>query len=54
MSVKTISTIIIGLFIMISCDNPFVYKGDSHSRGKTKVFIEESFKPLFDTSIYTF
>lgn len=54
MSVKTISTIIIGLFIMISCDNPFVYKGDSHSRGKTKVFIEESFKPLFETSIYTF
>jgi phosphate transport system substrate-binding protein len=27
---------------------------EAHGIGKAKIFIEESFKPLFDTSIYTF
>ena len=43
--------------ILYSCtqqDNPFAYQSDTHSRGKAVVYIEESFKRLFDTSIYTF
>jgi len=34
--------------------NPIGYESDTHSRGKATIQIEESFKPLFDTSIYTF
>jgi phosphate transport system substrate-binding protein len=41
--------------LLFSCvDDAFVHDGPSHSRGKTKIFVEESFKPLFETSIYTF
>lgn len=50
---KSLLVVFIAL-MLFSCDDMFVYKGDSHSRGKTKVFVEESFKPLFETSIYTF
>lgn len=45
------------LFILFSCDrsqNPLVYQSDTHGRGKAEILIEESFKRLFDTSIYTF
>ena len=54
MSIKTFLLFLLSTLTFLSCENPFVYKGDSHSRGKTKIFIEESFKPLFETSIYTF
>lgn len=38
-----------------SCDqNPLAYQTDTHSRGNIKIYVEESFKPLFETSIYTF
>lgn len=43
--------------IIVSCsshDNPLAYQTDAHGRGKAVVLIEESFKRLFDTSIYTF
>ena len=47
-----------GLLIFLnscnSVDNPLAYQKDTHGRGKTSVFIEESFKKLFQTSIYTF
>ena len=42
---------------MYSCDdagNPFAYQADTHSRGNIHLYIEESYKPLFETSIYTF
>lgn len=29
-------------------------QSDTHSRGKAKIYFEESYKPLFETSIYTF
>ena len=51
----TFFVLIIGL--LLSCnshDNPLAYQTDTHGRGKTKILIEESFKRLFDTSIYTF
>jgi len=52
---NSIKIIFIALALIFSrCDNTFVYEGDSHSRGKTTVYVEESFKPLFETSIYTF
>lgn len=54
MSIKTFSLYLLCASALFSCENPFVYNGDSHSRGKTKIFVEESFKPLFETSIYTF
>ncbi|MFM8963916.1 MAG: hypothetical protein ACKOGD_08760, partial [Sphingomonadales bacterium] len=43
--------------LFAACDNnnnPFVYQNDAHGRGKTHLFIEESFKPLFTTCIETF
>ena len=44
-----------GLCLLFSCDgNPLAYQKDAHGRGKTKIYFEESFKPLFETSIYTF
>ncbi|MCE3295185.1 MAG: hypothetical protein K0R65_899 [Crocinitomicaceae bacterium] len=47
----------IPLFAFYACnsnDNPLAYQTDTHGRGKATVLIEESFKKLFDTSIYTF
>jgi phosphate transport system substrate-binding protein len=42
-------------FFLISCDgNPFVYNGESHGRGKADIYIEESFKPLFESMTYVF
>jgi len=50
--------LLFGLFFLISScssnDNPFSYGNDTHSRGNMNIYVEGSFKPLFDTSIYTF
>jgi phosphate transport system substrate-binding protein len=35
-------------------EGPVGYESDTHGRGKAYILVEESFKPLFDTSIYTF
>ena len=43
--------------ILVACNhpqNPLAYQIETHSRGKVVVFIEEAFKPLFNTSISTF
>ncbi len=43
--------------LLTACDsnnNPFVYQKDAHGRGKAHIYVEESFKPLFMTSISTF
>jgi len=51
----TILLLLTGLFFSCnSHDNPLAYQTDAHGRGKIKILIEESFKRLFDTSIYTF
>lgn len=45
------------LLLISACntnENPFSYGNDTHSRGKMSIYVEESFKPLFETSIYTF
>lgn len=45
------------LLTLVSCEtheNPLAYQTDTHGRGKKMILIEESFKRLFDTSIYTF
>jgi phosphate transport system substrate-binding protein len=52
-------TLFFTLFAILfaACDsnnNPFVYQKDAHGRGKTNLYIEESFKPLFTTCIETF
>jgi len=40
---------------MYACDgNPLAYQEDAHGRGKQTLYLEESYKPLFETSIYTF
>jgi phosphate transport system substrate-binding protein len=55
---KSILYFSIGVLFFISCThphvNPLAYQTDTHSRGKAKLLIEESFKRLFDTSIDTF
>jgi phosphate transport system substrate-binding protein len=41
----------------VACDspqNPLAYVKDTHGRGKAMIYVEESFKPLFETSISTF
>ena len=52
-----ICAIIISTSLLTGCnssDNPLAYAKNTHGRGAVKIYIEESFKPLFDTSIYTF
>jgi phosphate transport system substrate-binding protein len=49
--------ILIGALVSTACDrnnNPFVYQKDAHGRGKAKILVEQSFQPLFQTSIETF
>ena len=41
------------LFLLGGCNNPMKVN-EAHGKGTAKIYIEESFKPLFDTSIYTF
>ncbi|MFN5786258.1 MAG: hypothetical protein ACK457_09820 [Flavobacteriia bacterium] len=52
-----ISTAIILAVFFAACGSegrPIGYESDTHGRGKAVIYVEESFKPLFDTSIYTF
>lgn len=45
------------VLLFTACDNnnnPFVYQKDAHGRGKTHLYIEESFAPLFSTCMETF
>jgi phosphate transport system substrate-binding protein len=45
------------MVIVISCEQNerhLGFESDTHGRGKATILIEESFKPLFETSIYTF
>ncbi len=54
---KYLSLLLLGLLGLTSCDhnnNPFVYQKDAHGRGKAQIFVEQSFQPLFQTSIETF
>lgn len=45
----------LGLGFLFSCSGSGAGStSDTHSKGKTSIMIEESYKPLFDTSIYTF
>lgn len=50
--------ILCGLFILMSScssdENPFSYGNDTHSKGEMVLYVDESFKPLFKTSINTF
>jgi phosphate transport system substrate-binding protein len=46
--------LVLGCLVLVaSCNNPMKVT-EAHGIGKAKIYIEESFKPLFDTSIYTF
>jgi phosphate transport system substrate-binding protein len=52
-----ISLIVSVVVILTGCnssENPLAYAENAHGRGSVKIYIEESFKPLFETSIYTF
>lgn len=42
------------LFALSGCDNPFAYQKDTHSRGKEKIYLEDSYRPLFETAIATY
>ena len=53
---KSVLLILFGQ-LFSSCEtheNPLAYQTDTHGRGKAEVFIEDSYRPLFNTSIYTF
>ena len=57
MSTSLKSLAIIGLLGLFSCEdheNPLAYQKNAHGRGKVVILVEESFKPLFETSIDTF
>lgn len=54
---KTSGILLFFTLLFSACDsnnNPFVYQKDAHGRGKAHIYVEESFKPLFSTSIATF
>jgi phosphate transport system substrate-binding protein len=54
---KFLPLLLFGLLVLAACDhnnNPFVYQKDAHGRGKAKILVEQSFEPLFKTSIETF
>jgi phosphate transport system substrate-binding protein len=56
MRIKLISGLI-GVLALAACEtheNPLAYQSDTHGRGNIEVFLEDSYKPLFTTSIYTF
>lgn len=51
---NTIKIVVLSpLLLFIGCSNPMEIK-EAHGIGKTKIYIDESYKPLFETSIYTF
>ena len=57
MSTLLKSVLLFSLLSLISCEdheNPLAYQKNAHGRGEVVILVEESFKPLFDTSIYTF
>lgn len=43
----------VAALLLAGCSNPMTVT-EAHGIGKSKIYIDESFKPLFDTSIYTF
>lgn len=48
---------ILSVLLLLSCEsheNPLAYQKDAHGRGKIEIFVEDSYKPLFETSIHTF
>lgn len=54
---KTSGFLLFFALLFSACDsnnNPFVYQKDAHGRGKAHIYVEESFRPLFSTSIATF
>lgn len=56
MEIKLMSVLIgiLGLFACETHENPLAYQTDTHGRGNIEVYLEDSYKPLFTTSIYTF
>ena len=55
--IKIVASLVAVGLLIAACDsnnNPFVYQKDAHGRGKAHIYVEESFKPLFSTSIATF
>jgi phosphate transport system substrate-binding protein len=51
------SVLIFSLLGLTGCEdheNPLAYQKNTHGRGKVVILVEESFKPLFETSIDTF
>jgi len=54
-----IKTLFLG-FYLVSClltacdENPLAYQKNTHGRGTTKIYVDESFKPLIETSIEVF
>jgi phosphate transport system substrate-binding protein len=45
------------VWLLNSCEtheNPLAYQTDAHGRGQATIFVEDSYRPLFETSIYTF
>ena len=56
---KSVSFYCLGLMLCVlnSCEtheNPLAYQTDAHGRGQATIFVEDSYRPLFETSIYTF
>jgi phosphate transport system substrate-binding protein len=50
-----LSAITVGTLLFAACGGGSVTSmGDSHRSGKAQIYFEESYKPLFETSIYTF
>ena len=48
---------VIFLLFLLSCENhenPLAYQHDTHGRGRATIFIEDAYKPLFKSAIYTF
>ncbi len=43
----------VAVLLLSGCSNPMEVT-EAHGIGKSKMYIDESYKPLFDTSIYTF
>jgi len=57
MKISKIFCAAIGFFLLNACEtheNPLAYQTDAHGRGNATILIEDSYKPLFLSSIYTF
>lgn len=44
---------LMAILLVSGCNNPMTVT-EAHGIGKSEIYIDESYKPLFDTSIYTF